>query len=433
MPATTSQTPRLPRNLPSQTRTPRRLRAPRSDRIGTPSGSTSCSSPEPWDSFGVSSLAGGGLPCRLVLALHGPGHPGVDLVERRLRARDEALALLPELLVRVALAGVERAQVGDEPLGGLDLVREVARGEILVQGCHLARPGLQRQALAMQRDQAPAENAGEMDDRVGMDDADAALDAEVPYAGGKDGGDEDGRRGLVARLVGTQLRDEVRAPRLVILGIVDDAAAPRALVPHILQDVGAELAAADPLKGVVAERGAEVGLEIALGAVAELVRGLLLERPLQLLGPALQALVLAIRLRLHLQEGAVVVDLQDLALTGQTLVLACRQGRDLTLVLLSQLTPRLGLARREARSLLLADPLLDGFVFSPRDRLTAERAFLAAFHGSHSWSVVAARAVECLAYHSRMRARWRSRRAYRAAGVSVRRRRRRGPSRPDWI
>src|SRR5262245_61782565 len=111
MPATTSQTPRLPRNLPSRTRTPRRLRAQRSDRIGIPSGSTSCSSPRAMVLVQVSSLAGGGLPRSVVLALHDPSHPGVDLVDRRLRARDEAFALLPDLLVRVALAGVERAQV----------------------------------------------------------------------------------------------------------------------------------------------------------------------------------------------------------------------------------------------------------------------------------------------------------------------------------
>src|SRR5262249_39927832 len=351
----------------------------------------------------------------------------VDLVDRRLRARDEALALLPDLLVRVALAGIELAKVRHETLGGLDLVREVARREILVQCRHLARPRLQGQPLAVQRDQAPAENTREMDDRVGMDDADVTLDVEVPCAGRKDGGDEHGRRGLVARLVSTQLRDEVGAPRLVILGIVDDTAARRALVPHVLQDVGAELAAGDPLEGVIAERSAELGLQIALGAVTELVRGLLLERPLQLLGPALQALVLAIRLHLHLQKGAVVVGLQELALTGEAPLLPRREGSDLTLVLLAQLAPRLRLARRDARALLLPDPLLDGFVFPPRDRLAAERASLAAFHGSHSWSV-AATAAACLAYHSRMRARWRRRRAYRAAGVSARRGGRRGPT-----
>ena len=125
---------------------------------------------------------------------------------------------------------------------------------------------------------------------------------------------------------------------------------------------------------------AEVGLEIALGAVTELVRRLLLERPLQLLRPALQALVLPIRLRLHLQEGAVVVGLLHLALPGEPLGLIRGDGSDLALVLLVQLAPRLGLARRGARSLLLADPLLDRFVFLPRDRLAAERAFLAAFH-----------------------------------------------------
>src|SRR5262245_59937586 len=189
-----------------------------------------------------------------------------------------------------------------------------------------------------------------MDDRVGMDDADVAVDAEVPRAGGKDGGDEHGGRGLVARLVITQPRDEVGAPRLVVLGIVDDAAARRALVAHVLQDVGAELAAGDPLEGVVAERSAELGLQIALGAVAELVRGLLLERPLQLLGPALQALVLAIRLRLHLQEGAVVVGLHKLALTGETLLLPCREGSYLALVLLAELAPHLRLAHRDARA-----------------------------------------------------------------------------------
>src|SRR5262245_47619302 len=309
--------------------------------------------------------AGSGLVRRAVLTLHDARDLAVDLVDRRLRACDEALALLPHLLVRVALAGVEPAEIGDQALGGLDLVREVARREVPVERRHLARPCLQRQALAVHCDQAPAENASEMDDRVGMHDADVALDAEVPQAGGKDGGDQHGRRGLVARLVTTQLRDEVRAPCLVILGIVDDATARRALVPDVVQDVGAELATADPLKGIVGERGAQLGLEISLGTVTELVRGLLLERPLQLLGPALQALVLAIRFRLHLEEGAVVVGLQELALLDQPLVLARREGSDLTLVLLAELAPRLGLARRDARALLLPDSLLDRFVFSP--------------------------------------------------------------------
>src|SRR5262249_34117933 len=155
---------------------------------------------------------------------------------------------------------------------------------------------------------------------------------------------------------------------LVILRIVDDAATRRALVPHVLKHVGAELAAGNPLEGVVAERGAELGLQIALGPVTELVRGLLLERPLQLLGAALQALVLPIRLGLHVQEGGVVIGLQELALGGEAIRLSRREGCDLALVLLAQLAPRLGLARRDARALLLPDPLLDRLVFPPRDR-----------------------------------------------------------------
>src|SRR5262249_34624793 len=71
--------------------------------------------------------AGSGLACRAVVTLHDARDLAVDLVDRRLRARDQALALLPDLLVRIALAGVERAQIGDQTLGGLDLVREVAR------------------------------------------------------------------------------------------------------------------------------------------------------------------------------------------------------------------------------------------------------------------------------------------------------------------
>src|SRR5262249_48188827 len=106
----------------------------------------------------TSSLAGGRLSRRAVLTLHDARYLAVDLVDRRLRARDEALALLPDLLVRVALAGIELAKVRHETLGGLDLVREVARREILVQCRHLARPRLQGQPLAVQRDQAPAEN-----------------------------------------------------------------------------------------------------------------------------------------------------------------------------------------------------------------------------------------------------------------------------------
>src|SRR4029453_2735576 len=216
---------------------------------------------------GGAALTGGRLPRRAVVALHDARDLRVDLVDRRLRARDEALALLPDLAMRVALAGVELAEVGDETLGGLDLVREVARREILVEGRHLARPGLQRQPLPAQRAQAPAQHAGEMDDRLGMHDADVALDPETPRAGGKDRRDEHGRRGLVARLVAAELRHEVRAPCLVILAIVDDAAARRALVPHVVQDVGAELAAGNPLKGIVAERSAELALQIAFGAL----------------------------------------------------------------------------------------------------------------------------------------------------------------------
>src|SRR5262245_450506 len=75
----------------------------------------------------TSPSAGRGLARRAVLTLHDARDLAVDLVDSRLRARDEALALLPDLLVRVALAGVERAEVGDQTLGGLDLVREVAR------------------------------------------------------------------------------------------------------------------------------------------------------------------------------------------------------------------------------------------------------------------------------------------------------------------
>src|SRR5262249_57637782 len=86
-----------------------------------------------------------------------------------------------------------------------------------------------------------------------------------------------------------------------------------------------------------------------------------------------------------------------------------REGSDLTLVLLAQLVSRLGLARRDARTLLLPDPLLDRFVLPPRDLLAAERASLAAFHRPHSCPVAAAAAWR--SYHSRIRARWRRRRA----------------------
>jgi hypothetical protein len=113
------------------------------------------------------------------------------------RVRDARVASRPSR-ARVALAGVERAQLGDEPFGGPDLVREVARREIPVEGRHLARPGLEREPLAVQHDEAPTEDA--VDDHVGMHDADVAVDGEVARAGGKDGGDEHVRTSSAARI-----------------------------------------------------------------------------------------------------------------------------------------------------------------------------------------------------------------------------------------
>src|SRR4029450_6028186 len=66
---------------------------------------------------GGAALTGGRLPRRAVVALHDARDVGVDLVDRRLRARDEALALLPDLVMRVALARGGRAGGGDRALG----------------------------------------------------------------------------------------------------------------------------------------------------------------------------------------------------------------------------------------------------------------------------------------------------------------------------
>ena len=211
-----------------------------------------------------------------------------------------------------------------------------------------------------------------MDDGVRMHDADVALDAEVPCAGGKDGGHQHGRRGIVAGLVAAELRHEVRAPRLVVLAVVDDATARRALVPHVVQDVGAELAAADPLEGVVAERGPEVGLEIALGAVTELVRRLLLECTLRPFRPA--SARSAIRLRLRLQEGAV----------GRPAAARCRASRCVwpDEAATSRWCPRssLRLVRSPPPAPALLPIRFSIASYSRRVMAGTERAFLGAFH-----------------------------------------------------
>src|SRR5262249_58659266 len=168
--------------------------------------------------------------------------------------------------------------------------------------------------------------------------------------------------------------------RLVVLRIVDDPAGGRALVADVVEDVGAELAARDALDGVLAggrhERVAEVGLDVALLAVAEIVRRLLLERALELHRLLLQALLLPIGLGSDLEQRTIVVDLHRLALAHELRRLCRVPCRHLALVLLTQLAPEPRLARGLAGARLFLQPLMNRRELRARDRVSAERAAL---------------------------------------------------------
>src|SRR5262249_17311442 len=164
---------------------------------------------------------------------------------------------------------------------------------------------------------------------------------------------------VVPGLVLPELGHEVRAPCLMVLGVVDDPPARGALVADVVQDVGAELAARDPLDSVLAggrhERRAEIELDVPLLAVTEIVR-LLLVRALELLGLLLEALALAVGLGPDLQQHPVVVGLHRLALARERRRLARGEGRELAVVNLTELAAQLRLARDLAGALLLANP-----------------------------------------------------------------------------
>src|SRR5262249_41794961 len=122
------------------------------------------------------------------------------------------------------------------------------------------------------------------------------------------------------------------------------------------------------------ERVAEVGLDVALLAVAEIVRRLLLECALELQRLFLQALLPPIGLGPDLEQRTIVVGLHRLALPRELRRLCRGPCRHLALVLLTQLAPEPRLARGLAGARLFLQPLMNRRELVVRDRVPAERA-----------------------------------------------------------